>query len=73
MPLLSHGAHIDFRGKDGLTPLHRAALGGNSAAIKVCRKYQYIVVTNIYAMYNHSQPLTVSTSNSDSVVLWSLS
>ena len=36
MPLLSNGAHIDFRGKEGLTPLHRAALGGNSAAIKVC-------------------------------------
>jgi SH3/ankyrin repeat-containing protein len=35
MPLLSNGAHIDFRGKEGLTPLHRAALGGNSAAIKV--------------------------------------
>ena len=60
MPLLSHGAHIDFRGKDGLTPLHRAALGGNSAAIKVCWKYQYIVVTHfmcVYAMYNHSQYL----------------
>lgn len=35
MPLLSGGAHIDFRGKDGLTPLHRAAIGGNSQAVKV--------------------------------------
>ena len=35
MPLLSGGAHIDFRGKDGLTPLHRAAIGGNAQAVKV--------------------------------------
>ena len=35
MPLLSGGSHIDFRGKDGLTPLHRAAIGGNAQAVKV--------------------------------------
>lgn len=35
MPLLSGGAHIDFRGKEGLTPMHRAALGGNAQAINV--------------------------------------
>ena len=37
MPLVSPsgGAHLDFRGKDGLTPLHRAAIGGNSESIKV--------------------------------------
>ena len=36
MPLLSGGSHIDFRGKDGLTPMHRAAIGGNAKAINVC-------------------------------------
>ena len=35
MPLLSAGAHIDFRGKDGLTPMHRAAIGGNAPAVNV--------------------------------------
>ncbi len=35
MPLLSGGAHIDFRGKEGLTPMHRAAIGGNAQAINV--------------------------------------
>ena len=35
MPLLTGGAHIDFRGKDGLTPMHRAAIGGNAQAINV--------------------------------------
>ena len=35
LPLLTGGAYIDFRGKDGLTPMHRAAIGGNAAAIKV--------------------------------------
>ena len=53
MPLLSNGAHIDFRGKEGLTPLHRAALGGNSAAIKVwicpgCLSIYLIVDTCMY-------------------------
>ena len=34
-PLLTGGAHIDFRGKEGLTALHRAAIGGNDQAINV--------------------------------------
>ncbi len=33
--LLSGGAHIDFRGSGGLTPIHRAAIGGNTQAMKV--------------------------------------
>lgn len=33
--LLSGGAHIDFRGASGLTPMHRAAIGGNAQAIMV--------------------------------------
>ena len=37
--LLSGGAHIDFRGKDGLTPMHRAAIGGNALAINVNNNY----------------------------------
>lgn len=51
MPLLSNGAHIDFRGKEGLTPLHRAALGGNSAAIKVCMYIQCTVVLFVLMFY----------------------
>lgn len=35
VPLLSAGAHIDFRGKDALTALHRAAIGGNEKATNV--------------------------------------
>ena len=35
LPLLTGGAHVDYRGKDGLTPMHRAAIGGNTAAVKV--------------------------------------
>ena len=35
LPLISSGAHIDYRGKDGLTPVHRAAIGGNTQALKV--------------------------------------
>lgn len=35
LPLISGGAHIDFRGKDGITPMHRAAIGGNAQAINV--------------------------------------
>lgn len=34
-PLVSRGAHIDFRGSGGLTPIHRAAIGGNVLAVKV--------------------------------------
>ena len=33
--LLAGGAHIDFRGSGGLTPIHRAAIGGNTQAMKV--------------------------------------
>ena len=32
--LVRGGAHLYFRGKDGLTPMHRAAIGGNTEAIK---------------------------------------
>lgn len=39
MPLLSGGAHIDFRGKEGLTPMHRGAIGGNAQAINVSNYY----------------------------------
>ena len=35
LPLISSGSHIDYRGKDGLTPVHRAAIGGNTQALKV--------------------------------------
>eukprot|EP00731_Ephydatia_muelleri_P029871 Em0021g394a len=38
-PLLTGGAHIDFRGKEGLTALHRAAIGGNDQAINVLLSY----------------------------------
>lgn len=34
-PLIFGGAHIDFRGGAGLTPIHRAAIGGNAQAMKV--------------------------------------
>ena len=37
-PLLTGAAHIDFRGKEGLTALHRAAIGGNGQAINVSVK-----------------------------------
>lgn len=45
--LLAGGAHIDFRGKDGLTPMHRAAIGGNGMAINVS---QYIVYFNLHVV-----------------------
>ena len=32
--LVKGGAHLYFRGKDGLTPIHRASIGGNTEAIK---------------------------------------
>lgn len=32
--LVKGGAHLYFRGKDSLTPMHRAAIGGNTEAIK---------------------------------------
>ena len=34
--LVSGGAHVDFRDKEGLTPMHKAAQKGNYEAIKVC-------------------------------------
>lgn len=34
-PLIHGGAIIDFRGSAGLTPIHRAAIGGNAQALKV--------------------------------------
>ena len=40
LPLLSGGAHIDYRGSGGLTPIHRAAIGGNAQAIKVKLLYE---------------------------------
>ena len=51
MPLLSGGAHIDFRGKDGLTALHRAAIGGNHQAAKVAKYLQY--VQNMLSIFGH--------------------
>ncbi len=51
--LLSGGAHIDFRGKDGLTPMHRAAIGGNALAINVNNYYYSSTMENMYFMlYN---------------------
>lgn len=35
--IIAGGAHIDFRGSGGLTPIHRAAIGGNALAIKVLK------------------------------------
>uniref|UniRef100_A0A1X7UNN6 SH3 and multiple ankyrin repeat domains protein 3 n=1 Tax=Amphimedon queenslandica TaxID=400682 RepID=A0A1X7UNN6_AMPQE len=34
-PLIYGGAIIDFRGSAGLTPIHRAAIGGNTQALKI--------------------------------------
>ena len=33
--LVSGGAHIDFRTKQGQTPIHKAVLNGNQEALKV--------------------------------------
>ena len=54
MPLLSGGAHIDFRGKDGLTPLHRAAIGGNSQAVKVQGPIQSGSQGSLHRLISHS-------------------
>ena len=35
LSLVHGGANMMFRGKDGLTPLHRAAIGGNNNAIDI--------------------------------------
>ena len=34
MALCNGGAHLDFRSRDGLTPMHKAAVIGNDKAIK---------------------------------------
>lgn len=34
--LYAGGAFLDYRNRDGLTPMHRAAEKGNSEAVKVC-------------------------------------
>ena len=47
MPLLSAGAHIDFRGKDGLTPMHRAAIGGNAPAVNVSTFFHKFIYRQI--------------------------
>ena len=39
--LMSGGAFIDFRGSGGLTPIHRAAIGGNTQATKVTTDFAY--------------------------------
>ena len=35
MTLLEGGAHLDYRDRNGMTPMHRAALAGNKMAIQV--------------------------------------
>jgi len=43
LTLVSGGTHIDFCGKEGLLPIHRAAIGGNAKAIKVMCMYMLVV------------------------------
>ena len=43
LTLVSGGAHLDFRAKDGTTALHRAAQHGNYDAIKV---FSIIILLN---------------------------
>ena len=55
--VLSGGAHIDFRGLGSLTPMHRAAIGGNAQAIMV--RYKYIPQRNhcdCGHVYNYKLP-----------------
>ena len=51
LTLVSGGTHIDFRGKDGLLPIHRAAIGGNSKAIKVYRYLRVVSLINSTVSY----------------------
>lgn len=53
LPLMSLGAHTDFRGKDGLTPVHRAAIGGNTQALKVS-----ISGVEILTLSSHASPVS---------------
>ena len=46
LTLVSGGTHIDFSGKDGLLPIHRAAIGGNAKAIKV-----YTYLCGVYVVF----------------------
>ena len=48
LTLVSGGTHIDFRGKDGLLPIHRAAIGGNAKAIKVYM-YVYLYILSFFS------------------------
>lgn len=43
LSLVSAGAHLDFRTKDGLTAMHKAAITGNTEAVKV----QWIFYTTV--------------------------
>ena len=55
-PLIAGDAHIDFRGSGELTPIHRAAIGGNVQAIKVIKRiektytYDHFVVFRIFCI-----------------------
>ena len=36
MTLVNFGALLDYRTRDGLTPLHKAAVAGRAYSVKVC-------------------------------------
>ena len=45
MTLVSGGCHIDFRSKDSLTPMHKAAKAGKYESIRVSVKYMRTLAT----------------------------
>lgn len=53
--LVEGGAHIDFRSKDGLTPVHKAVRGHRHTALLV----------NIHVSFQHPNPSTVILKNTD--------
>lgn len=42
--LVSGGGHIDFRTRQGQTPMHKAVLHGNQTAVKVPARLQLFVI-----------------------------
>lgn len=77
MSLYNGGAHLDFRSRDSLTPMHRAAMLGNDKAVKTLLelgafadvKDQKLLTPLYYAILNASSIQTVESLLSNGSIL----